>query len=99
MYYQLTNFEKEIRAQEAAGNAGKSWAYTMKSCPADSVANMAALDRVYEAAGIGARPSVRLSTVHNCFASVFGVTSIDFTHRRTRLLQSRRCEMRGALSS
>jgi hypothetical protein len=24
--------------QEAAGNAGKPWAYTMKSCPADAVA-------------------------------------------------------------
>ena len=25
-------------SQEAAGNAGKPWAYTMKSCPADAVA-------------------------------------------------------------
>ena len=57
MYYQLTAFEAEISAQETAGNTGKPWAYTMKSCPADAVKNMAALDAVYTAAGIGPRPS------------------------------------------
>eukprot|EP01050_Picozoa_sp_SAG11_P012456 SAG11_NODE_1384_length_5070_cov_110.918527_3_plen_359_part_00 len=57
MYYQLSAFEAEIRQQEAAGNCGMPWAYRMKSCPADAVANMSALDRVYEAAGIGRRPS------------------------------------------
>jgi len=57
MYYQLTAFEAEVRAQEACGNAGKPWAYTMKSCPADAVKNMAALDALYTAAGIGPRPS------------------------------------------
>lgn len=59
MYYQLTAFAAEVRAQEAAGKeaTGKPWAYTMKSCPADAVKNMAALDAVYTAAGLGARPS------------------------------------------
>lgn len=57
MYYQLTAFVEEVRAHEAGGNAGKPWAYTMKSCPTDAVKNMAALDAVYARAGIGPRPS------------------------------------------
>ena len=59
MFYQLTAFEAEVRSQEAAGEGacGKPWSYTMKSCPADAVANMAVLDAVYTAAGQGPRPS------------------------------------------
>ena len=57
MYWQLTAFVQEVARQEASGSCGKPWAYTVKSSPADAVMQMAALDAVYTAAGLGARPT------------------------------------------
>ena len=45
-------FAAEVKLQEAKGaDCGKPWAYTMKTCPTDAVAQMAVLDEVYERAG------------------------------------------------
>ena len=56
MYWQLRAFAAEVKMQEAKGaDCGKPWAYTMKSCPRDAVAQMAVLDDVYEKAGLGKR--------------------------------------------